>query len=352
MSALACPLRGPSLFRAGRSAACLLLALAGLGAPAWAASPDVVISVVPVPAVVTYSRPTATPPLVTRAAYEVTITNRSNNTLNEVRFEAATTVQGAAQAAPFIEAIGFACAASSATATRCSIGTLRGKGDRRSFVLLFAAPTAGSAVVLNWVANYSEGRKDSPGASHGDTQTGAATTPLGTPIVTEVRSYIPTTGGSVYTGQTGVATFADPFTTTVQVPSWAKAEVLEAQSAQSCSAAYTLCATSTLTIPGSFAYLTIILRRDASTIVSGANIANAVLRYEPGSNDASGNFVPSGPPVDIISCDLLPDRLPNAANKRCLDYRRRYDLTNSPTIDWKFDWEFGLRALENGRISF
>lgn len=345
-------MNGSAYTLAARALAALGLTWVAFASTAWAASPAVEIVVTPVPRVVTRSRPDAVPALPTRAAYEITITNRSNNVVNEVRFAASTTVQGAATTAPYAESIGLACAGTTATATSCSIGKLLGKGDRSSFVLVFNAPTAGSSITLNWTASYGEGPKDSTGASHRDTQTGNVLTPLGTPTATEVKSYVSTSGGTLFTGQTGVATFLDPWTTTVQVPSFARAEVVETLNPQSCSADYKVCVTSTLTIPGSFAYLTIILRRDASTIQPGANIANAVLRYEPGATDASGNFVPSGPPVDIQSCDLLPDRVPNATTKRCLDYRKLYDFTNSPTFEWKFDWEFGLRALENGRISF
>ncbi|HSV69018.1 MAG TPA: hypothetical protein VLI72_02810 [Methylibium sp.] len=337
---------------ASRALAALALAWVASASPAWAGSPAIEVLVSPVPQIVTRSRPEALPALPTRAAYEVTLTNRSSNVINELRFVASTTVQGAATTAPFAESIGFACSATGPTATSCSFGKLLGKGDQRRFVLVFNAPTAGNTITLNWTASYGEGSKDSTGASHRDTQTGSALTTLGTPIATEVKSYVATSGGTLFTGQTGVATFGDPWTTTVQVPSFARAEVLETTSPQSCSAEYKVCVTSTLTIPGSFAYLSIVLRRDVSTLQTGANIANAVLRYEPGTTDASGNFVPSGPPLDIVSCDLLPERLPNAANRRCLDYRRVYGITNSPTIDWKGDWEFGLRALENGRISF
>lgn len=324
--------------------------------PALAASPTVEITVVPVPTVVSYARPSATPPLVTRAAYEIRIVNQSTNTINDVRFLATSSVLGATATAPFAEAIGMSCQATDTAKLNvlCSIGQLRGGGGANataSFVLVFNAPPAGSSIQLNWTAAYGEGLGDSTGANHVDTQTGNVATTLGTPTATDVRSYVPTGGATLFTGLTGVASSADPWTTVITVPSFAKAEVLEDLDANSCSPDYVICVRSTLTIPGSFSYLLVKLRRDVSTLKAGAKIANAVLRYQPGSY-VEGVFVPSGTPVDIVSCDLLPGRVPNASTRRCVDYRLEYTKKNSPSADYVGDWEFGLKALENGRVSW
>ncbi|MGA0612025.1 hypothetical protein [Caldimonas sp. KR1-144] len=335
----------------------LLLAMGLCGAlPALAASPTVDISVVPVPATVSYSRPSATPPLVTRAAYEVRIVNQSTNTINDVRFLATSQVIGATASAPFAEAIGASCQATDAAklSVSCSLGQLRGGGGAdatTSFVLVFNAPPAGSSISLAWTAAYGEGLGDSTGASHVDTQTGSAATLLGTPTATDVRSYIPTAGAKIFTGLNGIATPGDPWTTTVVVPAFAKAEVVEDLDANSCAPDLLICVRSTLTIPGSFNYLLVTLRRDVSTLKPGAKIANAVLRYQPGSV-INGEFVPSGTPVDIVACDLLPGRVPNATTRRCVDYRLEYTKKNSPSADYLGDWEFGLKALENGRVSW
>lgn len=321
-----------------------------------AASPTVDISVVPVPTVVSYSRPSATPPLVTRAAYEVRVVNRSTNVINDVKLVARTQVAGASATAPFSVAIGMGCQTTAAGPTEvlCSIGQLRGGGGptaTASFVVVFDAPPAGSSIDLAWTLAYGEGLGDSTGASHVDTQTGSASTALGTPTAVDVRSYVPPTGATLFTGLTGVATAADPWTTTVTVPAFARAEVFEDLDANSCSADLLLCVRSTLAIPGSFNYLLLTLRRDVSTLAPRAKIANAVLRYQPGTY-VEGVFTPTGTPVDIVSCDLLPGRVPNATTHRCIDYRREYTKKNAPTPDYVGDWEFGLKALDNGRISW
>lgn len=326
--------------RRGLFAAALALTAA---LPAMAASPTVDITVVPVPDTVSYSRP---PALTTRAAYEVRVVNRSTNTINSVQLLGTTQVVGAGGTAPFTEAVGAACSPTNAarTAISCALGQLRGGGGATatsSFVLIFDAPPAGTSIRLDWTVSYGEGMGDSTGASHVDTQNGQAVTLLGTPTATDLRSYVPTGGATLFTGVTGIATSADPWTTTITVPAFAKAEVLEDLDAASCSPNYLICVRSTLTIPGSFNFLLIKLRRDVSTLTPRARIENAVLRYAP---DASTT------PVDIVPCGAN-DAIP-AGQKRCLLYRLVYTKKNSPTADYVGDWEFGIKALENGRISW
>lgn len=324
-----------------------------LGGAALAGSPKVDVDVVAVPASVTYSLPTATPPLASRAAYQVKIKNESRHVLNHVRFVAATTVEGAVATAAFVEASGLACETTNAeqTSINCPVGQL-GSGASASFVLVFDAPAAGTGIKLGWTAYYGEGQRDRQHASHGDTQYGQVVTALTAPDPSAVRSYVPSSGATLYTGSTGVPTKSDPWTTSVTVPKAAVAEVVEDADPNSCSPDYTVCVRSTLTIPGSFDHLTITLRRDASTLRSCANIANAVLRYEPGAYNAAGVFVPSGSPVDIVKCDLLPGRMPNASYPRCVDSRIAFTKKNAPNPQLVGDWQFVLKALENGRISW
>lgn len=341
---------------------CLLFALSSaLGASAvFAGSPDVTVVVKALPTVVSYARPQATPPLNTHAAYAVTITNLSTNVINSVRFSATATALTDGETATFKESIGLNCSGMGGTTVDCPIGQMRGGGDSASFVLVFEAPIAAESplpadrIDLAWKTSYGESNNDASGAAHTDTQTGTVATLLGTPTNTEVRAYVPSEGALLFTGPSGVATASDPWTTTVNVPTSGRAGVVEAQSLDSCSADYLVCVTSTLDIPGSFAapYLAITLRRDASTIKKGAKIANATLSHQAGAYDVAGNFIATGAPADLVSCDLLPGRVPNATHKRCIDYRTVYTKKTAPTPDFEGDWEFGLRALENGRIAW
>ncbi len=354
-----------------------VIALLGWAAPARAADPLVDTSVVAVPGIVTVSRPTDTPPSVFFAGYELRIVNNSKNTLNHVRFIAHTVVKVpnplvpgayiplAGATAPFAEAIGASClpVAGNPSAINCELGTLRSRGGTTAttpITLLFRSPAAGAIIELSWQGFYAEGSKDSSGASHGDgTDVGTTITTLGTPTSLEVKTYVPTGGGSFFTGS-GVATKLDQWTTTVSVPRAALAEVVESVSAQSCSADYNLCVESALRIPGQFAYLEVKLRRDVSTLVKrfdkwgGAifpDIANAMLYYQAETFDASLGWLPVGSPVPINACDAVTG-LPVGTERRCIVSRRQYGSADAPTLEWLGDWEFVVRALENGRMSW
>ena len=93
---------------------------------------------------VTRSRPDATPPLTSFAAYEVKLTNHGAGTaIDQVFFYAMTTVYGSAEKAPFFESIGAGCAPLDASKTqiKCAIGKLQAGGSVM-FTVLFRAPSA------------------------------------------------------------------------------------------------------------------------------------------------------------------------------------------------------------------
>lgn len=326
------------------AAAALLLSISGL---ASAADPNVVVSVTAAPSTVTFSRPSASPALPTYAAYTVTIANNGNNTLNNVVFTGTTAValvNGPAASAPFFQSSGLACQTTSAgtASIACPIGQLRAGGDSRTFTVLFNAPVQGTlpaptdAVNFSWTFNYAEGPNDNPGAAHQDTQFGTTVTALGTPTDSQVRSFVPAGGATIFTGLSGVATAADPWTTTVTIPSLAEATVVESLLLQSCSADLLTCNASDLTIPGSFAQLVITLRRDKTTIKPGAKINNAEVTY---AQDGV-NFTP------LQSCDVTGGPAPGVP---CLAARKAYTKKNAPSAEWIGDWEFIIFALDNGQ---
>ncbi|HSV69017.1 MAG TPA: hypothetical protein VLI72_02805 [Methylibium sp.] len=338
------------------------------------------ISITALPARVTLARPDAVPPLVTRAAYEVTLKNLSTNTLNKVSFKAATTVDGAiGQVAPYFEDNSTACQLDTTVSGNrgvvCNFGQVRGSADAsgsgRSVIVVFNAPSEGSRILLNWTASYSEGGNDSTGASHTDTQAGVAETLLGTPTDTEAKSYIKASGDSLFTGLTGAATPTDQWTTTVKVPKAAKAAIFESQDLSICSSSVIpTCVSTALSIPGTYtgttsaSFLIITLRRDAQTIPTGAKIRDAELFYQPGSlNEDTGVFTPSAAPsFKVKNCSELAGGVPGRFNtdgsdaaeedRRCIKTRTEYSKSNQTPFDFRGDWEFILWAVENGRISF
>jgi hypothetical protein len=310
-------------------------------ASSLAADPVVDTTVTPAPAVVTYSRLADSPPFVTYAAYQISITNNSTNALNNVRFEGVTSVVGSTTvtpfSAPFVSAIGITCTTPVApTAISCSIGQLRGGGGSTSFIVIFQAPIGGAQIDLAWTNYYAEGSNDS--GAHVDTNTGTAVTTLGTPVDTEVKTYV-LPGGTFFTGLTGVATAADAWTTTVTVPAFAKAEVVESTLASTCSSDLLDCRTSALNIPGTFANLVITLRRDVSTIRKGAKIDNSQLYYAADGVNFDANPVP-------LCADV--GGAPSLAFPRCVQSRTEFTKKTAPTPDWEGDWQWVVWAFSNG----
>lgn len=334
-----------------RLVAIALLPLAGM---ALAADPNVVVSVTAAPPTVTFSRPFASPTLPTYAAYKVTIANNGANTLNNVVFTGSTAValvNGPSSSAPFFQSDGLVCqpAPGDPTSIACLIGQLRAGGDSRTFTVLFSAPVQGilpapaDAVNFNWAFNYAEGPNDNPGSAHQDTQLGTTTTALGTPTASEVKSFIPASGGLIFTGSDGVARSGDPWTTTVTIPVTAQASIVEQPAAGSCTPDVPNCDLSSLAIPGlalpaDGPYLEVVLRRDAATIKPGAKISNAVIRYTPDV----------GPEIDVIACTLMPLGQPGV-DQPCLVSKKAYTKKNAPSADWIGDWEFIIRARKNGQ---
>ncbi len=302
---------------------------------------------------VTYSRPAATPALPTWVAWKVTVANNGRNVVNHITFAGATTVLTPGETASFLTAEGLGGASVSCTTTNpaqtavsCDLGTLRSGGDAVSFVLIFKGPVAVAAplpadrIDFAWQATYAEALNDNTGAARQDTQTGlAAPVALGTPLATKVQSTVPRSGGTFFTGNTGVATAADPWTTTVAVPgrlTYTTALIEEFIDANSCSADLLTCNLSSLTIPGSFSFLQITLRRDTTTIKSGAKISNAKVYYAAdGVNFAEvPNCADSGGPY---------------IGQPCIAARTAYTRKNAPSVEWEGDWEFVIRALDNGQ---
>jgi hypothetical protein len=336
-------------------------------------------------------------PLVTFSSYKVTVRNAgetSNNTVNNVLFRAATRVATATlpvgtRAAPFAApSTGDVTTCSTAVAPadwsyttsttpvlytpiagtyiECPIGQLR-VGDTKTFFIYFLAPKAPSPLVAESInldsrLNYAEGANDSAGASRVDTQQGTVSVGLGTFNPTKIKSAVPPNKlVELFTGQYGVATGTDQWTTTIKVPSAnttnAKATIDEPL--PSCTFGTTvLCLVSAdisitdsndalVTLPAS-SPLVFKLRRDASTIPSGSRIRDAVVTYQ-------GNTDPN--PLPLPDCGVYPlgSTGPDAQPvKRCevRSARIEYKNNNAPTSEYVGDWEFTVQATENGKYSW
>lgn len=329
-------------FRAAASAAAALMLCMAATTSFAGRNPAVEAEVTALPDTVTFSRPSASPPVTNFAAYRVTITNDSRNVVNHVHLLGATAVTGSNEKATFAESIGGACKPLDAARTqvRCDVGQLRGRGGSATFTLLFKAPPSGQKITFAWLGVFAEGQKDSEHAAHRDTVSGATVTTLQAPNPNAASSFVPSAGGTVFTGITNIANPHDPSTTTVKVPKAASVELVDAVNPQSCAADLLVCFSSDLTIPGSFANLVITLRRDASTIRKYAHIGNAKVYYA-----ADGVYF-----AEVPDCDCAPHR--PAPGAPCIDKRKAYNKYNAPSAGFIGDWEFTILAVDNGRYNW
>ena len=342
------------------------LLLGATAARAEAAASAIVVKTEVLATPVTYSRPTATDTvaaLPTWAAWKVQVANNGNNVVNSIVFSGETKVLKAGEFAEFLTTESLTpghavtCNTTNAlqTAVSCNLGTLRSGGDLVEFVLIFKGPVevlpvlAEDRIDFDWRATYAEALSNNPQAARQDTQTGRTipATELGTSLPTQVKSTVPRTGGKFFTGDTGVATTADPWTTTVVVPSrltYTTALIEEFVDVNSCSADLLTCNLSSLTIPGSFAFLQITLRRDTTTIKPGAKIANATIYYRP----TPTLVTPEPDSVPVLDCTVTGGP---QLGVPCIESRKAYTKKNAPipTLEWEGDWEFVIHALDNGQ---
>ncbi len=343
------------------------LSSAALAAPT---DPNINVSVRALPASVTLTRTVSatTLPLAAYAAYEVTVSNQAANSLNRSFFNATTSVAGAVATAAIDGVVAVMpatspCTIVSLTQLTCNLGQLV-PGASANFIVVVKSPTAGSRLDLNWISGGDEGNS-STGNGCCNT-TGVASTTLvdalsdNATVKTSVRSFIKATGGTFFTGATNIASLADPWTSTVVVPGaynlpYTTAELVESVNPASCAPDLLVCLFTSLRMPGQFAALEITLRRDASTIKRGAKIDNAVLFYQTEVfNTTTQQWDAVGTPTQILACDALGN-VPSGQT-RCilsrLAYSKKFVADNNLPVEFELDWEFVLRALENGRTSW
>ena len=282
-------------------------------------------------------------------AYDVTVKNDTGNVTNQVVF--AGKFAGDTAGLTIVGAAPPPCAYSNATLTlTCNIGQLRANtdpvGSVAHFVLVFQTPTAGTQLDFNWTTTYSSGNSpnstpstiaDSNGTTYAKLIT--ATSPE---IATSFNTYVPVGTFTFFTGSTGVATGLNPWTTQVKIPATVAttANVLQTIDPTTCSSDLLTCNVSTLTIPGSFASLIITLNRDVTTIKSGAKIANAIIQYTGDSVAHPGIY-----PLTLQSCLVTGGP---TSGVPCIDSFIEFTKKNTSDPNQIGDWQFIIRALDNG----
>jgi hypothetical protein len=390
-------------FSVGRSiAASALIGLGSLFAASssLAANANFRVTVEPIPTGTSVGRSG----LDTYAAYKVDIVNIVGNTTNAVRFSGSTDVTGdcdatsltacndVGAAAIYIETIPSTICSPGSTTTsfQCDLGQMKDGDPAKSFVLIFRAPAlahanhwaASAAIKLSWKLDYSSGGSSGSASSvfcNGFPCSDVASTNLittdTTAILSGLTSYIPSFGGTFFIGDGLSARPSDPSLppsdqylptalAKLLVPTdegLTKAQVhqsvasgggLTSDTLTTVEATFTVPYTSTscaVRLPSGFcpfnSFVTIELRRDASTIKNGAKIANAKILYA--HDDV--NYDQNGLPACV-------NHAPTTSAPVCIDGRwavTKKDVSNGlATLNDVGDWVFYILAFENGGFKF
>ena len=366
-----------------RAGALAALALA-VALPAAAHGPDARLDIVATPTSVTRSSVS----LATYASYRMTITSLERERFNQFKFKGTVAVEGlpagSTAATTLFGVDGASCALASGV-LECTVpGELVDCGQTLSFSVTLKTPDAGTGITVTGKSTFVEHYRQ-----WAATNTASAATALSEPSPDSVSSYVPASASAATTLFSGTNTQSgvvgaipivdtkavppinDPFTTTVIVPAGSAATtatVTESEVLTSCSA-NPRCFQSKLTIPGSFDFLTIILRRDRTTLMSSkppkgkghddddddgrhsgqSSIDNAIVKYFPDDD-------PSNPDRFIIvpNCSVVPGGVPTPKNP-CIASRKAYPKKSTgknpvpPGLEG--DWEFVILATDNGRYT-
>jgi hypothetical protein len=306
-----------------------------------------------------------TKPLVTYIGYLVTVgSDASNtNTINNIAFTGTASATDSAEKPTFFSADGATCTTTNLdqTAISCAIGQLRAGQAYPTFAVFFKAPVkvvngiaddpTEDAAKFSGITYYAEGAPTPPNST---VAWSAADVLLGTPSPVNVKSSVPKSGGSFFTGS-GVTTTADPFATSVTVPGaatyTAEASIDEATFTTGSSggalpitltcADFTPCYQTAVTVPGTFAYLTIILRQDASTINAGVKIGSVNIWYD-GSDALDDSYHGY-----LGQC---PSPTTPLSDRPCIASSKYYKNKSVPgwTADLNGDFEWTIITNKNG----
>jgi hypothetical protein len=333
--------------------------------------PNIVSSVTADPAEVTLSRTGFTG----QASYRVSVSNKTTNDLNRVKFSATVSVVDAngsttSAVAPIDTGIGIIDV--SGSPPNCTVaGDLKSltcnfvdaqlsPSEFAEFIFVVKAPTAGNKIKVDWTFEGYEGN----GGGNGCCKTIAYTatnlidsTTAGSTVKTHAQTFVVASNASnnnnnqVFTGTATQATATDPWRTSVTLGSgflvnepnkpsrtYTTTTIDEILLSQSCSALNNnQCWQSQVSIP--FAVwsdtnpLLIQLDRHSSSIKNGSKLSNYVLRYSKNLTDYA----------DIPSCSTTVK--PTSGNP-CIDGACvEIPLPTSPPT---FIWRCNIKAVDNG----
>lgn len=349
--------------------------LLGATPAAWAGAGIVTTTVTPMAPKVSYST-AGTAPMAAYIGYTVSVgSDTSNtNTINNVVFTGSASATDGAEKPTFFSAEGAICTTTNAdkTAISCAIGQLRAGQSFPTFAVFFKAPVkvdndiaddlGQDSAKFSGITYYAEGT----GGLNSPPQNSTVYWPdklnplatvdveLGTPSPLTVKSSVPKSGGTFFTGS-GVSTGADKFATSVVVPAattyTAEASIDESTFTTVLSGgptpttlncvSFTPCFLSAVTVPGSFEYLTIVLRQDASTINGGVKIGSVMIWYD-GSDAVEDSYHGY-----LGEC---PSPTTPLSDRPCIASSKYYKNKSTPgwTADLDGDFEWTVITRKNG----
>lgn len=321
--------------------------------------------VVPLTSPVTYST-NSSPPLETYVAYTLNFTNTGGNTINDALFTFTASATDPAETVALFNPAVYLPAGCAQTGVSTFACTKRQLGRGESFftqpiVVFFRAPVK----AVNGVADapgtdfvnvggdlvYAEGTSGkNPQPNSSVTWTGPQVS-LGTTDPVNVRSALPRSGGSFFTGDAATTLFTDPFAVKVTVPAaptYSTAELLESDvtSNINCTSLgnFNRCFAATVTIPdiaftpASGSFMTFVLRVDASNIKTGTKINNVLIQYDDGAvHNVGACASPTTPGSDGIPCIA-----------KAVHYKNKSVPGWTPALNLDFEWT--LLNLTNGAL--
>ncbi len=335
-----------------------LSAFASAGAIAAATDPGVTVTVVPDPTSVTLSRLASKTDLdlTTYAAYRVTVTNTTTNTLNRVFFNATVAYVGSTEPVVIDSTVPAAAGCTITNPTiACSLGSLT-PGALTSLYIVVRAPTTGTRITVAGAGGGEEGNGNGNGccdvpASAFTSLIDSTTDPTTNPsFLTKVTSFVRPVGGTIFTGAEAISTTDDGWTTLVKVPAFTfvpqtTATVVEPTVSSSCQPYAIRCFKSVLTIPGQFAKLEITFRWDSAYFKLGSTKPADVKLFYTGSN-LSIQY-----PIQLALCsaDAITYGPAPSLGRPCLTVPpKKLSNQDTPVKALWGDLEFRVEALDNG----
>lgn len=347
-----------------RALVALSLATLVLPESALAGAGQLSVAVVPISPAVTYSAAASTSPprpaLTTYVGYTVSVTNAGGNTINNVRFTGSARPTDADEKTVVSSVEGGSCSVGAdLVSIDCTIGQLKAGQAYPQFAVFFKAPikdtasplpngnsadcTTTDCVSFSGTIIYAEGSGGVPTSPPQNSiqPWAAAAVTLGTFNPSLVKSAVPKGGASLFTGAGGTSTGTDPFATSVAVPAgttYTTAQIEESPDSINCTNNFSACFRADITIPGTFApYMTIVLRQDASTILSGTKIESVLIQY-------------TGTSGTVTVGDCASPITPRSDGIPCIAKRTYYKSNKTPgwTPELDGDFEWTLLNIHNG----